>query len=367
MPRIQVTKRGSVAMSSPALDSLRDKLSSQPPPADHLDASTLGQQLPSSTGSGPTDSSDDKDNNEPMSTYSHKGGGGDPGCVLCRGSQNVSKYLTEADQKAVVSAYDAQKAARASGEDSDESMLCKICWGPGDFGLSLECSHLYCARCIRGSLGAILDTGQFPAVCPQCRAEHDHEGLPTKGYITTPVLGFLQQRGVVTKAFYYRFSKAIAEHSVIPEGAGAIENDKGDKDECEKKKQARVELEDAKAWIFCPAQCGRVLATKHASYLLYGLGEMVPVNKQKNTVNGKAMRMGRCACGAMICGRCHALSGSEALTHDCRLAKVRDTKVDEKTAKLMATIGKRCPGCGNFVQKTAGCDIMMCGTFKIHL
>ena len=28
----------------------------------------------------------------------------------------------------------------------------------------------------------------------------------------------------------------------------------------------------------------------------------------------------------------------------------------------MATLGKRCPGCGNFVQKTSGCDTMMCGT-----
>ena len=35
---------------------------------------------------------------------------------------------------------------------------------------------------------------------------------------------------------------------------------------------------------------------------------------------------------------------------------------DKASLDWMRKICKRCPGCGNFVQKTEGCDIMMCGT-----
>ena len=36
--------------------------------------------------------------------------------------------------------------------------------------------------------------------------------------------------------------------------------------------------------------------------------------------------------------------------------------VDPQTLALMAKIGKKCPACGKFVEKTEGCSIMMCGT-----
>ena len=47
--------------------------------------------------------------------------------------------------------------------------------------------------------------------------------------------------------------------------------------------------------------------------------------------------------------------------HMCASAR-RDAPPDKQTLELMARIGKKCPACGNFVQKTDGCDIMMCGT-----
>merc|ERR1711871_1903649 len=49
----------------------------------------------------------------------------------------------------------------------------------------------------------------------------------------------------------------------------------------------------------------------------------------------------------------------DAQAHMCTQATAT---VNPATLALMAKIGKKCPGCGKFVQKTEGCDIMMCGT-----
>eukprot|EP00929_Paragymnodinium_shiwhaense_P065780 TRINITY_DN32954_c0_g1_i2.p2 TRINITY_DN32954_c0_g1~~TRINITY_DN32954_c0_g1_i2.p2 ORF type:complete len:112 (-),score=16.80 TRINITY_DN32954_c0_g1_i2:121-456(-) len=35
---------------------------------------------------------------------------------------------------------------------------------------------------------------------------------------------------------------------------------------------------------------------------------------------------------------------------------------DLQTRMTMMNIGKKCPGCGQFIQKNDGCDVMMCGT-----
>ena len=35
---------------------------------------------------------------------------------------------------------------------------------------------------------------------------------------------------------------------------------------------------------------------------------------------------------------------------------------DPETVKLLAKLGKKCPGCGGFVERKAGCRTMMCGT-----
>ena len=163
---------------------------------------------------------------------------------------------------------------------------------------------------------------------------------------------------VITKQFYYRFVKSIATHQV--EG-----------------QRSALGNRRAKEWFFCPAQCGRVLATAHPSYKAYELGEAVKLpngHPARKTGISYVLRMGRCDCGVVICGRCEfALKSKEYdLTreslsqqnelHDCRLVDAEVTVIDEKTMALMAKIGKKCPGCGNFVQRTAGCDIMMCGT-----
>ena len=80
--------------------------------------------------------------------------------------------------------------------------------GESRFKLAADCDHFYCADCIRGSLGAMMDTGQFPAYCPACRADArgDAERLRAgPGRITDATLTFLQRRRVFDKSFQFRF------------------------------------------------------------------------------------------------------------------------------------------------------------------
>ena len=80
--------------------------------------------------------------------------------------------------------------------------------GESRFKLAADCDHFYCADCIRGSLGAMMDTGQFPAYCPACRADArgDAERLRAgPGRITDATLTFLQRRRVFDKDFQFRF------------------------------------------------------------------------------------------------------------------------------------------------------------------
>ena len=73
------------------------------------------------------------------------------------------------------------------------------------------------------------------------------------------------------------------------------------------------------------------------------------------------LRMGQCPnCKILICKRCGGVEKDLKVLHMCPKARVALN--DKASLDWMRKICKRCPGCGNFVQKTEGCDIMMCGT-----
>ena len=86
------------------------------------------------------------------------------------------------------------------------------------------------------------------------------------------------------------------------------------------------------------------------------LGDLVQVGGDK-----LAVRLGACpTCAALVCKRCQGLvKPRHASEHMCAKAT---TVVDPATLALMAKIGKKCPACGKFVEKTEGCHITMCGT-----
>ena len=64
--------------------------------------------------------------------------------------------------------------------EHDDDKPCQICWCESRYKLTAGCDHYYCTDCIKGSLEAIMDQGQFPSYCPSCRAEAggDAKGSP---------------------------------------------------------------------------------------------------------------------------------------------------------------------------------------------
>jgi len=113
-------------------------------------------------------------------------------CFMCCGSGRTSQWLQ----------------SYVAPPDDDENP-CLICFCDSKFGMSTECKHFYCESCIKQSFEAMLKNGQFPAYCPQCRAESvkGTTAEPTQGRIEGRALSFLQQRGVITKEFQFRFMK----------------------------------------------------------------------------------------------------------------------------------------------------------------
>ena len=115
----------------------------------------------------------------------------------------------------------------------------------------------------------MLDQGQFPAFCPQCRADSGGKEL-TKGRILRPALTFLQQRNVITKEFQFRFVTAM-------------------------KRQAREELDD---YFECPKKCGNFLVVEPDKVAL-------KVTKDEQGQFRAVVRLGKCPeCGGVCCPKC---------------------------------------------------------------
>jgi len=212
-------------------------------------------------------------------------------------------------------------------KDGEGRAECMICFGEAECRLSTSCSHYFCETCIKMALEAILEQGQFPAICPACRAEG---GAKTrhypKGLIEDQVLTFLQNKGVISKEFQFRFMK------------------QQNKD----KKEGR--------FFACPAKCGH--------YLIH----QDPLTESKIVEGSSGPRLierskpGMCPCGAIVCLRCHERLDPEiAEFHACGRYH-KNARVDEATLRELERSGKKCPNCQKFIQKTGGCSMMMCGT-----
>lgn len=249
-------------------------------------------------------------------------------CWVCRGSGRTSQWLEPIDG---AEQYD------GLGPDEGDLPDCLVCYADvASYGISTSCEHRFCLECIRMSLEAIMDVGQFPAFCPMCRAESMGRDMEN-GRIDGPSLTFLQQRGVVTQAFQHRLLKQQSK---------------------------ALGLEEVEAFE-CPGRCGEFLLTEDASYTPNKIGQLYD-----DAASGKVCtRYGSCpVCETNVCIRCQgsvarAADGS-APAHQCRdLADGGDdAEPDEESLALMAKIGKKCPVCAQFIEKNEGCDMMICGT-----
>jgi|MDSY01.1.fsa_nt_gb hypothetical protein len=114
--------------------------------------------------------------------------GAESPCWLCNGSGSTNQWLSGF-----------QVPPRTTNSSSE--IRCLVCYDEdGEYGLSTECNHFYCKSCIKGSLDMIVNAGQFPAFCPQCRADAPG-GKPVTGRIQRPALTFLEHRGIIDKEY----------------------------------------------------------------------------------------------------------------------------------------------------------------------
>ena len=234
---------------------------------------------------------------------------GDTQCWMCGGTGNNDKW---------------RQSLKAP--EPDEAKPCRICFCGSEYGLTTECDHFYCGDCIRLAFQAMLDQGQFPAYCPQCRVESGREGkAPTKGKIEGKALTFLRRRGVISKELQFRFMKQ--------------------------------QLKGEEKFFACPAKCGNYLMHERAER------RSIIVEGKSGPVQKEILRLGQCHCGALVCTAClMEIDAQDAETHDCMRGAKKGEEIDAKTLAMMKKVGKKCPNCGNFIMKASGCDIMMCGS-----
>ena len=250
-------------------------------------------------------------------------------CWVCQGTGRTSKWMQSLTAKETMT--------------EETEILCEVCGvDTASYGISVECEHLFCSDCISNTLKAILDLGQFPACCPVCRVQND--GQAVDGFITRPVLTFLEQRSVIEKDFQFRFVAGMhryAERNGDDHGLGLTDRN-----------ESMLGLAHHFA---CPAKCGQFLIKEKPKFDIVGAEVHV--------------RLGECPCGALVCPQCEKLhlSLSERLEgksrhvkpHKCKRGVSKEAKnalqrtinEEKATASAMAKLGKACPICGMFIQK----------------
>ncbi len=318
-----------------------------------------GLSLATNGGDKQDDTRRSTDGNRTLSLHNPRESKGDKEnttltCWVCYGSGVTSRWFNK-EVAGVAGSPTLSVKRRISNQlmtETDESAVkqtvdehmpeCLICYcEPGTYGLSAECDHMFCEDCASHSLQAILESGQFPACCPMCRAEGKvpkaGEISEPCGRITRPALTFLAERGVITKHFQFRFVNAIRRYD-----------------------DTYINREAKDEFIECP----------HADCTICLYTEVVEPAKSS---------FGQCPCGQVICLLCHAGVNFVApyktesgqivkWKHDCKklgeqkALKEAKSKIEmEKDLALLAKVGKKCIACDMFIQKNEGCHIMMCG------
>ena len=192
--------------------------------------------------------------------------------------------------------------------------------------------------------------GNFPIQCPSCKAsalDRPEKGRESQvqGLLNIGALLFLEQRGVIQKALFYRLIRSSAQAGVplLKEGGGVALGELLKKGERKAKSagHSEKEAEDViSSWLPCPAVgCNRTLLTLHPKYKDLGLGAFFDNVKEHQT----CVRLGVCPCGALLCPRCKQLvKPAEARSHMCKTArKAVDVEEEKKTMAVMRKVTAR--------------------------
>ena len=210
-------------------------------------------------------------------------------CWVCRGSGQVSSELAKIDS-----------------HDAATDQPCLVCYDNSHYHLSTSCDHAYCADCIKGTLDAVVESAQFPAWCPQCRADAIDSGEElTTGRIPPEALSFLEQRGVITTEFLFRFLKHNKEAD---------------------------DADDVEKTFACPGGCGQYLIEKPLEWAVQ--------EDTRDSMPKQVIRLGLCSCGTPVCPACQMETHDSAL-HRCA-ASAAAAAPDPATMALMQKLGKVC-------------------------
>ncbi len=255
--------------------------------------------------------------------------GGSIDCPLCKGDKKINATCW----MCLGSGKTSKAIAELEAPDLDD-LNCMICWEPAEFGLSTVCTHFYCSYCIKQHLETSLEMGQIPIYCPACKATHGSKKgeKPKVGRVEESVLTFLERRNVIDTDTQFRIM--IAE------------------------RRKRDASEQGKEFFACPAKCGNYLIHEDTAS---GTMQIVQgKNGPKMVFNLK--KPGVCKCGTLVCVKCHIkLDENSWKKHKCNEGG-GGAKMDAKTLATLRKNAKQCPNCQGWVQKSDGCDTMMCGT-----
>ena len=255
--------------------------------------------------------------------------GGSIDCPLCKGDKKINATCW----MCLGSGKTSKAIAELEAPDF-EDLNCMICWEPAEYGLSTVCTHFYCSYCIKQHLETSLEMGQIPIYCPACKATHGGKKSkkPKVGRVEESVLTFLERRKVIDTDTQFRIM--IAE------------------------RRKRDASEQGKEFFACPAKCGNYLI--HEDTKSGAMQIVQGKNGPKMVFNLK--KPGVCKCGTLVCVKCHVkLDETSWKKHKCNQGN-GGAKMDAKTLATLRKNAKQCPNCQGWVQKSDGCDTMMCGT-----
>lgn len=234
-------------------------------------------------------------------------------CFICRG--RGCKSCSQTGKIAYTKQTFAYPTTLTDEVATGDMEPCRICYvNKPMFGVSLACKHKFCATCIAGHLRSIQNSGNFPGYCPICEQEAgDKKKKKNLEPIPAAVLTFLQRHKVMTKEEQFRWMSH----------------------------QERK----FKEFFPCPTNCGECLKAK----------------------NPKKLKS--CKCGATICGGCkRPVAAKDWAAHrkHCTAFISTSKKMKKeniaKNVEAIKQIGVKCPRCKINIQRSSGCDIMMCGT-----
>ncbi|KAK8068339.1 hypothetical protein PG996_007451 [Apiospora saccharicola] len=216
-------------------------------------------------------------------------------------------------------------------QDTPEANDCAVCWSPAEEPVLTSCGHMYCGDCFLGlcqssfSVDTIAKGGEEAMV--RCRGDSDR---------CHTVLGLTElEENLATEKLEGLLAASFAAHV------------------------AKRPLE----YRYCPTpDCGNI----------YRVAAVVSSSDAPSTTAKVVAKPFTCSgCLQMTCTRCHEDHDGAAVScaaYAAQSAAEKTREVDAATGELMHQLGiKACPKCRTHIEKTFGCDHMLCKACGTHI